>query len=316
MRKILVLRGGALGDFIVTLPAFALLRRHWPAARLELAGNATAAALALDAGLLDAAHSQHESRWSALYGAAPLPAGLAAWLATFDLVVNFWPDTDGELRAHFPLRPDQTFLHGEAQPTYAPAAAHYCAALRPLGLTGEEQWYRFAVGRGRRTPPFGWWAGARRCSATPPYTVALHPGSGSPRKNWPLDRWLELVSKLPQPILVILGEAEIERWSALTSTRLARGVTEQRVDSNTLHLAVDLPLRDLAVQLSRCTLFLGHDSGVSHLAAACGVPSVLLFGPTDPAMWAPPAPHVTVIKRGETLDSISIADVQHATAAV
>ncbi len=79
--RILVLRGGALGDFLVTLPALARLRQQWPEARLELAGNATAAALAVRQGLLDAAHSQHEARWSALYADAPLPAAFAEWLA-------------------------------------------------------------------------------------------------------------------------------------------------------------------------------------------------------------------------------------------
>ena len=95
MRKILVLRGGALGDFIVTLPALALLRQRWPHAHLEFVGNATAAALA--AHLVDRIHSQHESRWSALYSTAPLPVAFAAELATFDLILNFWPDPDGDL---------------------------------------------------------------------------------------------------------------------------------------------------------------------------------------------------------------------------
>ena len=101
--RILVLRGGALGDFLVTLPALARLRQQWPEARLELAGNATAAALGVRQGLLDAAHSQHEARWSALYAAAPLPAAFAEWLAGFDLVVNFWPDPDGLLARRFPI---------------------------------------------------------------------------------------------------------------------------------------------------------------------------------------------------------------------
>ena len=81
MRRILILRGGALGDFLVTLPALAALRSAYPAARIELAGNAPAAALAVSRGLLDAAHSQHESRWAALYDSAPLPPTFAAWLA-------------------------------------------------------------------------------------------------------------------------------------------------------------------------------------------------------------------------------------------
>ena len=87
------------------------------------------------------------------------------------------------------------------------------------------------------------------------------------------------------------------------------GVTEQRVGANAFHLAVNLPLRELAAQLTRCRLFIGHDSGVSHLAAACGASCVLLFGPTDPAMWAPPAPDVPVIKRVAEMVTISVEDV-------
>src|SRR4051794_22264739 len=97
MRRILVLRGGALGDFIVTLPALAALRKHWPSARIELVGNATAAALALTRHMIDAAHSQGEARWSALYSTSPLSAEFSAWLGNFDLVLNFWPDPDGDL---------------------------------------------------------------------------------------------------------------------------------------------------------------------------------------------------------------------------
>ncbi|MFA5058011.1 MAG: glycosyltransferase family 9 protein, partial [Opitutaceae bacterium] len=76
-----------------------------------------------------------------------------------------------------------------------------------------------------------------------------------------------------------------------------------------VEVSENLPLPALAVQLAQCRLFLGHDSGLSHLAAAVGTPCVLLFGPTDPAMWAPPGGHVRVIRRGETLDAIAIEEV-------
>lgn len=294
MKKILVLRGGALGDFIVTLPALALLREKWPAARIEFAGNSTAASLAIDAGLLDSVHSQHEARWRALFMPPPLPEDFAAWLAHLDLVVNFWPDPDGTLRAHFPARDGQRFITAAAHPVRAPASAHYCEALHPLGITARENVYALR-------PPAG---GARG--------VAVHPGSGSPRKNWPLERWLGLLPTLPPPVHVILGEAEIERWGALTSSSLTRGVREQLMAGTEVHLAVDLPLRELADVLARCALFVGHDSGVSHLATACGVPSVLLFGPTDPAMWAPPSPLVSVLQHGPDLTAISVDDVQRA----
>jgi heptosyltransferase-3 len=282
--RILVLRGGALGDLIVTLPALALLRGRWPQAWIELVGNAAAGALAVGAGLVDAVHSQHEARWAGLYGAAPLPPALGDWLAGFDLILNFWPDPAGELDRRFPARAGQTVLAATALPAQAPAAAHYCAPLRPLGLAPASLLYPLR-------PP-----------APEPRLVAIHPGSGSPRKNWPLDRWIALAHWLEREcgarLLVISGEAE--------PANLLAGIGEP---------ARQLPLTQLAERLARCGFFVGHDSGVSHLAAAAGVPSLLLFGPTDPAMWAPPSPRVQILSRGPDLAAISLADVQRAVRA-
>ncbi len=277
MRRILVLRGGALGDFIVTLPALALLRARWPAARIELVGNHTAAQLAVTRGLIDAAHSQHEGRWSALFSREPLPPEFAGWLGIFDLVVSWWPDPAGELRRHFPRHAGQVFLSGDAHPQIAPAAAHYCATLGPLGLRGHE----FLLPLAR--------------SSAPRTGITIHPGSGSPKKNWPRDRWLALIAELPAPITIILGEAELALapWPSLPNVNVMRQPS----------------LEPLALHLASCRLFLGHDSGISHLAAACGAPCVVLFGPTDPAMWAPPGPNVKVIKRGPDLESVSVSDV-------
>lgn len=291
MRKILVLRGGALGDFIVTFPALASLRQRWPGSRIELVGNATAAALAAPcatATLLDAVHSQSEARWAALYGEQPLPAAMRAWLAEFDLVLNYWPDPEGELRRRFPAGAEQIFLSTDAMPTKAPAAAHYCEPLRALGIEPAGYFY-----------PLDSFAN----SAERQQTIAIHPGSGSPRKNWPLKRWSALAGWLQREhaaeLLIVTGEAENESRDPL------RGMGRE------LHAR---PLRELAAALAKCRFFLGHDSGVSHLAAACGVPSLLLFGPTDPAMWAPPAPHVRVLRRGPALESLALAEVQTAVA--
>lgn len=359
MQKILVLRGGALGDFIVTLPALALLRQRWPQSRIELVGNSVAAQLALsrrsasaftpapfptnchllddstenvrgasqtkchliddtlvgDEGglanggagkLVDAVHSQHEAQWSALYASTPVLGAFGEWLSRFDLVLNFWPDPDGTLREKFPRHPRQIFLSAEALPNCAPAAAHYCAPLRELGLEAQEYFYRVEVAR--FVPSAEKFANeakrsVRRMRDNSPY-LAIHPGSGSAAKNWPIERWVALCEWLKAEqrveLLIVTGEADSRAGDLLA-----------RFGS----CARNLPLLELAAKLSACRLFLGHDSGVSHLAAACGAPSVLLFGPTDPAVWAPSAPHVSVVKRGPTLNSISIADVQAAVLA-
>ena len=284
MRRILVLRGGALGDLIVTLPALDQLRRRWPAAHIALVGNPRAAALARDARLIDVVQPQSAARWAALYQPPPLPAELAAELRAFDLVLNFWPDPDGDLHRHFPLHAAQRFLSAPAQPSRAPAAAHYCAALAPLGLPAPAE-YRFALG----APA----PGARG--------IAIHPGSGSPRKNWPLKRWEQVCAALGDApgteLLTVTGEAE----PAGLLARYGRP-------------AHDLPWPALIAELQRCRLFLGHDSGVSHLAAAAGVPCVLLFGPTDPAVWAPPGAHVAVLRRGPAVSDIAVADMLAALA--
>ncbi len=278
MRKILVLRGGALGDFIVTLPALAALRRRWPDARIELAGNATAAQLARARGLLDAVHSQHDARWGALYAPETLPVEFVAWLAEFDLVLNFWPDPEAELSRRFPVRVGQTFLTAAALPQCSPAAAHYCAPLRELGIEVDDFCFPLASPHATKL-------------------IAVHPGSGSPKKNWPAENWRDLIAELPGRVCLILGEAEAEFWRDLPL-------------SSKIELMLDQPLENLVTKLAACRLFLGHDSGISHLAGACGVPSLLLFGPTDPAMWAPPTSHVRVLRHATTLDAISVAEVQ------
>jgi heptosyltransferase-3 len=280
MRRILVLRGGALGDLIVTLPALALLRRRWPAAHITLVGNPTAGRLALARGLISELLSQHEGRWAPLHETGPLPASLEEWLANFDLVLNFWPDPDGALRRHFPARSGQVFLAAPALPPAAsgPAAAHFQSALAPLGL-----------------PPGPLIHPLLPTAALPRerFSVLIHPGSGSPRKNWPLVDWLEVARKLPVRPGFILGEAEIPRWDA--AGEATTGFATLRIKS----------LEDLIAELSGCRLFLGHDSGISHLAVGCGARCVLLFGPTDPAIWAPPSPQVHLLQAGADLSLIS-----------
>lgn len=302
MRKILVFRGGALGDFLVTLPALAALRQRWPGARIELVGNAAAAQLAVARGLLDAAHSQHDARWAALHGDPSLPPAFAAWLAGFDLVINYWPDPDGELRRRFPMSASQTFLSAAAMPARAPAAAHYCAPLRALGIERREMWFRLnPAGPALVAVPS---RGAHdNCNGTPASggptlsnPIVIHPGSGSPRKNWPLENWRTLAEQLPAPVSVILGEAEPADSSRAFFPPDTR-------------FLINRSLEDLVAHLSRARLFLGHDSGISHLAAACGAPCVLLFGPTDPALWAPPAPNVRVLQRSPQVSSIAVSEV-------
>jgi ADP-heptose:LPS heptosyltransferase len=123
-----------------------------------------------------------------------------------------------------------------------------------------------------------------------PRQIALHPGSGSERKNWPENRWAELVQCLINStgsnLLIIGAEAEGERLQ-----RLAAALPPTRV-----RVAQSLPLTDLTRLLSRCSVFVGHDSGISHLAAAIGLPGVLLWGDTPEEIWRPPSQKMCLLR--------------------
>ena len=120
--------------------------------------------------------------------------------------------------------------------------------------------------------------------------IVLHPGSGSSRKNWPAERFAELARRardeLGVAIAVALGPAEEERAAELQS--VLAPVAQVWFDRS--------PLALLAGVLSECAGFVGHDSGVTHLAAACGAPTVAVFGPTDPGIWGPRGEHVSVVR--------------------
>ena len=137
-------------------------------------------------------------------------------------------------------------------------------------------------------------------AALPARFLAIHPGSGSPAKNWPAARFAALLRALGATRwLLVRGPADEAAAAVLEAVP---GATVAR----------DLPLRVLAALLTRAGAYVGNDSGVTHLAAASGAPTVAVFGPTDPRLWRPVGPRVEVL-RGPAMDGIA---VEEAAAAV
>ncbi len=126
----------------------------------------------------------------------------------------------------------------------------------------------------------------------------MHPGSGSISKNWPLDRYLYVAERIRRHVTFLLGSAEIERSPG-------KDIPESKC-------AVICPenIGRLSRVLAEASLYIGNDSGVSHLASFCGTPSIVLFGPTDPAIWRPLGSNVTVISSPDgTINGISADEV-------
>jgi heptosyltransferase-3 len=113
--------------------------------------------------------------------------------------------------------------------------------------------------------------------------VLIHPGSGSAAKNWPPARFAEVIRALEGRVRLIVGEADAP---AALAVEACLGRALPRLEN--------LPLEELATRLAGCRAYLGNDSGVSHLAGLCGASTVVVFGPTSPAVWRPLGPNVHV----------------------
>jgi ADP-heptose:LPS heptosyltransferase len=125
--------------------------------------------------------------------------------------------------------------------------------------------------------------------------IAIFPGSGSPAKNWPAQKFVALADRIAEDTraVFILGPAESAIEPVIAASRHP--------------VMKDLPLGTVAAIARMAAAFVGVDSGVSHLASSTGTPGVVLFGPTDPARWCPQG-RVTVIRR-EPLDAIDAGEV-------
>lgn len=288
--RVLVIRGGAIGDFILTLPALRLLRETIAGCHLEVLGYPAIAELARTAGLADSIRSLEHRTMAPLFAkTAPIDEALAEHLRSFNLVVSFLYDPDGLFRASLERVGVKTLI--ECSPLVKPEGPHasrqLAQGLEKLAMFLEDEHLNRAH---FQLPP-----------ANQP-RIAIHVGSGSEKKNWPLENWLQVANSFPNnEVIFITGEAEQERGIQPTGHPIWHA----------------LPLTELATRLSTCTAFLGHDSGISHLAAACGVPSLLLFGPTNPAIWSPPQPWVQFLRNPtHELSSLSVPEVKLAAAQV
>ena len=278
--RVLVIRGGAIGDFILTLPAMRLLRDMIPNCHLEVMGYLNIATLAQTAGLADSVRSLEHRTMAALFAkTAPIDEALSEHLKSSNLIVSYLFDPDGHFRASMERIGVKTLIEcsHRVQPDQGHASRQLARPLEKLAMFVEDSHLQ-AVHFERRE--------------VIPGRIAIHVGSGSEKKNWPLEHWLALADDFrDHDVIFVTGEAEQERGMLI----------ENRPSWHSL------PLPELASRLSTCAAFFGHDSGISHLAAACGVPSLLLFGPTDPAVWAPPQPWVTIL-RSENGDLASLED--------
>jgi heptosyltransferase III len=292
LSRILVIRGGAIGDFILTLPAIKLLRDSFPAAHLEILGYRHIAALAEMSGYANATRSIEYAALSTFFNRdGDLAPDLIDYFSSFQQVVSYLFDPDEIFASNLRRAGVRNLIVGSAKINGQEHAARQLARpLERLALYLENPAAFILPNEQRKV---------NRA------LIAIHPGSGSEAKNWPLDRFVELTRELlrsdeKRQLLLVGGEADEERV-----TKLVRALPNERVS-----VIKPFSLTKLASLLQNCALFIGHDSGISHLAAAVETPCLLLFGPTDPAIWAPANLQVRVLRVSSlTMTGIEVSQV-------
>jgi heptosyltransferase-3 len=248
--KRLVIRPGAIGDFIVSLPALECLKADylevWAASQnVPLARFADCARAIAGSGL-------------DLVGVTEPPPALIERLRGFDSIVSWYGTNRPELReAVKALGLPFTFFRAlPAEGAGMHAVDFYLEQAGTIAECASDGIPRI------------------RCDVERENFAVIQPFSGSARKNWPLEKFRALARALEREMPV--------RWCAGPEDPPLENAV--RIDD----------LYDLACWLARARLYVGNDSGITHLAAAVGTPVLALFGPTDPDVWAPRGPNVRV----------------------
>ena len=280
-RNVLIFHTGALGDFVLTWPLGLALGRIYAQSRVMYVTHPSKGAVAGRVLRLD--WRDIGSGWHQLHTADPqLDEPQARLLAGAQLIVNFvaganetWTDNLRRLSGGAPV----VSLSPTPPEGWDEHATRYVLSQlsdQPILQSAMEQMLRSIAERGVGYP-------ARKGDA-----IVIHPGSGSPRKCWPLERYTELIERLKSGgyvVRALLGEAEIDHWPA------------ERIDALRRACPVSTPPSyvDLLDELAAAQTFVGNDSGPAHLAGAIGLPTVALFGSTLPDIWRPWGPKVTTV---------------------
>ena len=283
MKQALLIRFGGLGDLLVALPSIRYIRSKHPNAKLILACREDYGLLFREAGLVDEIVPEDSRFLTAWFSEAPEEKGaLSDLLRSFDLVLGWTHGRENHLTSVLNRTAPPAGLHiihadpresGQLSRFFFRKTAEMLGVRRALPIDG---WARLLTDRLPKAEILDWWCGAEREKRF----VTVHPGSGSESKRWPLRSFLQIIGRLGERGIagaLVTGEAEEKLEPEIERSGLPQGWIWVRRPG----------LMTLASLLSETRLYLGNDSGVTHLAAACGAEIVALFRGDLASVWEP-----------------------------
>jgi hypothetical protein len=292
---ILIIRPGAIGDTLLTLPVLQTLRARYTHPHLTLVGNAAVLPLACATGIVDDTSDYQAPQWSELFSSKGITTpSLQAQLQQVELAICWLHDSDGTVASNLRRAGIPQVITAPSRPAPNERIHIMTYLAQTIGITFDTAGARLALARAPAFAHIPTLAQTLLPSLAPSehHWFAIHPGSGGASKCWPVERFAALITKLWQrhtPVLLLAGPAEETRLAELEQ------LMPSPPDPSLWHRLINAPLLEVAQQLRSCRGYLGNDTGITHLAALLGVPTLALFGPSNPAIWQPQGPIVCIL---------------------
>lgn len=285
---VLIVRPGAIGDALLTFPVLKALRTRYDACKITFVSNPVVLPLARESGLVDETYDYGSLMWSELFASSGIRTHrLQDVMRHIDYVICWLRDPEGIMERNLEAQGIARIVVAPGRPPNENDIHIVTYLAASIGVADiVDNFYSIEM---------------QSCVSQDEFVhearpFAIHPGSGGAWKCWPVSHFAAIIRRLWQrqvPVLLLAGPADEERVQQLISTI---GTPSQ---SSLLTLLEHVPLLDVAKQLQRCRGYLGNDSGITHLAAMLGVPTIALFGRSNPVLWHPVGPHVQVIHASE-----------------
>jgi heptosyltransferase III len=282
---------GALGDFLTILPAVERWNNRNGNVHKILLGKPSIGILGVHAGLFDEIWDVQSASFSWLYSPEmPIRQPLLEKIPLISAALLYAAQDSPVLSRFQRERIDNLLFQDPFPGDRTHIVSYHISLVNIEPLMGDP-----VIPRCPQHPGYKHEAD-RALGRSGPF-IAIHPGSGSERKNWPSRYFLQLAAFLA-------GDGHAIVWVFGPADTLFPVPPGDRLIIN-----VSLPV--LVHVFSRCSLYIGNDSGVSHLAAASGAPCIVLFGPSDPEVWRPTGINAVIIQKsaGSSMDGIKVADV-------
>lgn len=302
---LVVLHQGAIGDFVLAMSIIQAAARRTQAARVVAVASAPSAALAGGRSVINQRFAPDDLGLHTLFNdSATISPPMQSLLSTATCVLSFLGSPASSLHERLSRSSDAPVFSVDPRPT-----TDTLAQRRHITT----QWHNAIAQAGLDLsdipPPVIRMPSPPLDAAHRPH-ILIHPGSGGRSKCWPVKNFLALAQRLTDcTIGWMLGPAECEPSRGPVAS-IAR-----RCEARGETLFIDDDILKAASHIRQADLYLGNDAGMTHIAAAIGIATVAIYGPTDPAVWRPLGDHVLTVtpaQPGRPISQVPVVDVENA----